>query len=185
MESTARREEKLIHFTRTRNGQQEEARLSVTVPAGVRDKQRLKLRGEGGEGLNGGPRGDLYIEINLLPHPLFTRQEQDVCMDLPISFVDAIRGADVEIPTLMGRVKLKIAQGSHTGQVLRLRKKGFPAIGKHPQGDMLVRLIVDIPKKMTKSELALVEKLSEVAKNTPMVEAFKKKVGEIYRSRKV
>ncbi|MCB0389716.1 MAG: DnaJ domain-containing protein [Bdellovibrionales bacterium] len=175
--------EKTINFIRKRQLKDDHARISVTVPPGVKDGQRLKLRGEGDTPSGGGEAGDLYVVINLQKHTLFERDGQNVLLELPISFVDAIMGVSVEIPTLTGKAKLNIQPGTNSGKVLRLKGKGFSKIGDQSTGDMLVKIIVDIPKDLTNEQLKLIEKLSSVAKGSPLVKEFNSKVEKLLKDR--
>lgn len=176
--------EKVISFMRQRGGREEPAKLSVTVPAGVKDSQRLKLSQEGDTPLTGGSAGDLYVIIHLDEHPIFKRHENDVTLDLPISYVDAILGTSIEIPTLTGRAALKIPPGTHSGQLFRLKAKGFPRMGALGSGDMIVKILVDTPEKLSASEKELVMKLSQSTEETPRVKAFKEKAQQVLRTRK-
>ncbi len=182
-EEAAKGCEKTINFIRKRGLKDDHARISVTIPAGVKEGQRLKLKGEGDSPPSGGEAGDLYVVVNMQKHPLFHRDEQNILMDLPISFVDAILGTSIEIPTLTGRAKLNIPAGTNSGKILRLKEKGFPKIGSSPTGDMLVRIIVDIPQNLTKEQLKLVEHLSEVAKESPLVKDFRNKSETLLKDR--
>lgn len=183
-EESAMGTEKVISFVRQRNGKDETAKLSVNVPAGVKEDQRLKLAGEGDVSPNGGAPGDLFVIIKVQDHPLFKRQESDITMDLPVTYTDAILGTSVEIPTLTGKAVIRIPPGTHTGQTFRLKGKGFPKIGGFGSGDMLVRLIVDTPEKISNRQKELLEELSKAGEETPLVKAYKDKVANIMRSKK-
>lgn len=176
--------EKTIHFIRQRNGRDETAKLAVKVPAGVKHGQRLRLAQEGDTGLNGGAAGDLFVIINVLEHPLFKREEDDVTLDLPLSFVDATLGTQAEIPTLTGKVQLKIPEGTQSGRVFRLKGKGFPKTGGFGTGDMLVRIVVDTPQEISETQRRLLEELAKTSMTTPQVKAFNEKVQQLMRSRK-
>ncbi len=166
--------EKTISFMRQRNGNEESARLSVSVPAGVKDGQKLKLRGEGDSA--GGAAGDLYVIIQISEHPIFKRSESDVLLDLPISYLDAILGTNAEIPTLTGKASLKIPAGTHSGQTFRLKGKGFPKIGGLGTGDLLVKIVIDVPSRLSTEEKEHLSKLSGLASETPLVKSFKEKL---------
>ncbi|MGZ3748939.1 MAG: DnaJ C-terminal domain-containing protein, partial [Pseudobdellovibrionaceae bacterium] len=183
-EESALGAEKIISFVRQRGGKDETAKLSVNVPAGVKEDQRLKLAGEGDTSLSGGPPGDLYVIIKVQEHPLFKRQDSDILIDLPVTYTDAILGTSVEIPTLTGKAMIRIPPGTHTGQTFRLKGKGFPKIGGFGSGDMLVRLIVDTPEKISARQKELLEELSKAGEETPLVKAFKEKVVNIMRNKK-
>jgi DnaJ-class molecular chaperone len=119
--------------------------LEVRIPAAVKDGQQIRLRGKGGEGRNGGPAGDVLITINLAPHPHFTRDGQDLRLELPISLKEAILGGSVKVPTLSGPVSLTIPPHSNSGQILRLKGKGLPQGGEKAPGDLFARLSVTLP----------------------------------------
>lgn len=176
--------EKIISFIRQRNGRDETAKLSVNVPAGVKDDQRLKLSGEGDGPVGGGANGDLYVIIKVQEHPLFKRQDSDIILDLPISYTDAILGTSVEIPTITGKAVIRIPPGTHSGQTFRLKGKGFPKVGGFGAGDMLARLIVDTPEKISGRQKELLEELSKAGDETPLVKAYKEKVANMMRNKK-
>jgi molecular chaperone DnaJ len=176
--------EKTISFLRQRNGKEDSARLSVKIPAGVKQGQRLKLAGEGDGGPNGGAAGDLYVIINVQDHPLFTREDDDVLIDVPVNYVDAILGSEVEIPTLTGRVALKIPPGTHSGQIFRLKGKGFPKVGGFGAGDMRIRALVDTPANLSGKQKDLLQELAKTAEETPLVKSFKEKMTQLMRNRK-
>lgn len=176
--------EKIISFSRQRGSREESTKLSVNVPAGVKENQRLKLSGEGDTNASGNLPGDLYVIIHLEEHPLFTRQDHDVLMDLPLSYIDAIVGTSVEIPTLSGKAALKIPEGTHSGQLFRLKSKGFPKLGSMGAGDMIVRVLVDTPAKISPQERELIQKLSQTSSETPLVKSFKEKSSQLLKFRK-
>jgi len=183
-EESALGSEKTISFIRQKNGKEDTARLAVKVPAGVKQGQRLKLNGEGDAGPNGGASGDLYVIINVQDHILFKREEDDVVIDIPVNYVDAILGSEIEVPTLTGRLALKIPAGSHSGQVFRVKGKGFPKTGGFGSGDMLVRILVDTPTSLTARQKELVQELAKTGEETPQVKEFKNKMAQILRTRK-
>lgn len=183
-EEAAKGCEKTISFVRRRGNKEETAKLSITVPSGVRHGQRLKLRGEGDVGGKGGTPGDLYVIVNLQNHGLFKREENDLIMELPLSFVDAILGTEIEIPTLLGKASLRIPEGTHSGQVFRLKNKGFPAIGEHAAGDMLIRVLVDTPQNLSENDKAMIAQLSHLTEKSPLVVEFNAKLQKVLRNRK-
>lgn len=183
LEEAALGAEKMLSFVRTRNGREDTARLSVTIPKGVREGQRLKLKGEGDSG-PGGPAGDLYVIVNMQSHPLFERRDQDIHMDLPLTFVDAILGTTVEVPTLTGVAQLRVPPGTHSGQMFRLKGKGLPDLSGGTAGDMLIKAIIDIPSGLSETEKQAVANLQDVAGKTPLVANFKSAVSQLLRSRK-
>jgi molecular chaperone DnaJ len=175
--------EKLITFVRQSGSKEENARLSVNIPAGVKEGQRLKLAGEGDKPTSGSP-GDLYVIIEMQDHPLFRREENDVILDLPVSYTDAILGKTIEIPTLFGKAEIKIPPGTHSGQNFRLKSKGFPRIGATGSGDMLVRVIVDTPAKTNSRQKELLEELQRYNEETPLVKSYQEKMQSLLRNRK-
>lgn len=176
--------EKIISFVRQRGSKEESAKLSVHVPAGVKEGQRLKLAGEGDAGPGGGPPGDLYVIINIQEHPLFKREENDVTLDVPIVYTEAILGTNIEVPTLTGKAMIRIPPGTHSGQLFRLKGKGFPKLGGFGSGDMLVRILVDTPHHLSSRQKDLVEELAKSSEVTPLVKNFQEKVSQLNRTRK-
>lgn len=183
-EEAAAGAEKTISFIRQRGGKEETAKLAVNVPAGVKAGQRLKLRGEGDAAATGGSTGDLYVIINIQDHALFKRVENDVHMDLPVSFLDAVTGTTVEIPTLTGKASLKIPAGTPSGQIFRLKGKGFSSVGAAGGGDMLVRIVIDVPRDLTEEQRENLKKFSSTLKATPLVKSYQEKVDRIIKAKK-
>lgn len=122
--------------------------IEVDIPAGIDDGQMIKLSGQGEIGSKGGPRGDLYIAVSIQPHPLFTREGNDIYFDMPITFVQATLGDEIEVPTLDGKVKYTVPEGTQTGTVFRLREKGIPRLRGNTRGDQYIKVVVDTPKKL-------------------------------------
>jgi molecular chaperone DnaJ len=123
--------------------------LSVKVPAGVDDGDRIRLSGEGEAGRNGGPPGDLYVEVRVNPHKLFNRDGADLSCEVPISFATATLGGEVELPTLDGHVSLKIPAGTQSGKVFRLRGKGVTIVRDPRKGDLFAQVAVETPVNLT------------------------------------
>lgn len=183
LEEAATGTEKRISFVRQRNGREDSAKLSITVPAGVKGGQRLKLRNEGDGPVGPGKPGDLYVIIGFQDHPLFKRKDNDVLMELPVSFVDALVGTQVEVPTLTGKASLGIPAGTHPGQIFRLKGKGFPDIGGYAPGDMLIKIIVDVPNNIGEEDKQALEKLRKIANSSPQVVDFKDKMKRLMQQR--
>ena len=131
---------------------QKKAQIAVKIPAGVDTGQRLKLTGEGEAGDRGGQPGDLYVTINILEHEFFTREEADVLCDVPVTFVQASLGAEIDVPTLEGKVKLKIPAGTQSHKTLRLKNKCLDRLGSYGRGDQLVRIIVEVTSNLNKDQ---------------------------------
>jgi molecular chaperone DnaJ len=175
--------EKVVSFMRQNGSKEEAAKLSVSVPPGVKEGQRLKLSNEGDKP-SGVPAGDLYVIINIQEHLLFKREEHDVMLDMPVTYTDAILGAEIEVPTLAGKVQIKIPSGTHSGQTLRLKGKGFPKLGGIGNGDMLLRLIVDTPAKINSRQKEILEELQKYNEETPLIKNYKEKLETVLKSRK-
>lgn len=135
----------------------EQKTLSVKIPAGVDSGDRIRLAGEGEAGENGGPPGDLYVQIKVRPHPIFTREDSDLYCEVPISFTTAVLGGELDVPTLEGRVKLKIPPETQTGKMFRLRGKGVRSVHGGAVGDLLCRVEIETPVHLTRRQKELLE----------------------------
>ena len=139
--------------------------FSVKIPAGVRDGQRIRVRGRGEAGGAGVAAGDLYVKVRVAPHRIFGRRDADLTLDLPVSYSEATLGANVKVPTLNGPVTLKIPAGTANGRTFRVRGKGVPK--KNGHGDLLVTVNVEVPKKISREEKELLSRLQDVQKESP------------------
>lgn len=139
--------------------------LSVKVPAGVDVGDRIRLSGEGEAGAQGGPAGDLYVVVNVKAHDFFERDGRNLHCEVPISIVDAALGGELEVPTLDGRVKLKIPEGTQTGKLFRLRGKGVTPVRGGGVGDLICRVLVETPVSLNKRQRELLEELRETLKD--------------------
>lgn len=159
-----------------------EMSLTVKVPPGVDTGTRLRLSGEGEPGDDGGPPGDLYVVIHVREHPLFQREENDILCEVPISFVDAALGASVDVPTLEGRVKMKIPAGTQSGKVLRLKGRGVPDLNGYDRGDQHVRIVVETPTNLSKEQKRLLEEFARIStpESNPQGRTFWDKAREIF-----
>ncbi|OUR93714.1 molecular chaperone DnaJ [Halobacteriovorax marinus] len=157
--------------------------LSVKVPAGIDHGQRLKLSGEGDAGIKGGPGGDLYVVIDIQEHELFERDGFDVHCTIPISFSKAALGADIEVPTLDGKVSVKVPAGTQAGKKMRLKGKGIQRLGGYGQGDQIMHIHVETPQKISKEQEELFQKLSEFDNevSNPMSRGFFDKVKDLFQ----
>ncbi|MFT6429690.1 MAG: molecular chaperone DnaJ [Halopseudomonas sp.] len=140
---------------------EEQKTLSVKVPAGVDTGDRIRLAGEGEAGVNGGPAGDLYVVVSVREHKIFERDGKNLFCEVPISFADAALGGELEVPTLDGRVKLKIPDGTQTGKLFRLRGKGVTPVRGGSPGDLLCRVVIETPVNLTKHQRELIQELRE------------------------
>ncbi len=134
--------------------------LSVKVPAGVDSSDRIRLTGEGEAGESGGPAGDLYVQIRVKPHPIFSREENTLYCEVPISFTTAALGGELDVPTLDGRAPLKISAGTQTGKVFRLHGKGVKPVRGGATGDLLCRVMVETPVNLTREQKDLLEQFA-------------------------
>lgn len=137
----------------------EQQTLEVSIPAGVDDGDRVRLAGKGEAGDKGMPNGDLYVEVRVQPHEVFTRRGADLHMDIPVSMVTAALGDEVEVPTLDGKIKVKIAEGTQSGKLLRVRGKGVTTVRGHMQGDLICRIVVQTPTNLTTEQKDLLKQL--------------------------
>ena len=150
-------------------------KVKVKVPAGVDHGQSVRVRGEGCVGTNGGPSGDLLVEIYIKRHPIFAREEYDVLCEVPISFSQAALGAEIEVPTLDGKVKFDLPEGTQTGKEFVLRDKGIPQVGNaRRRGNHRFTVVVETPTKLTKEQKDLLRQLDEtmVQAETPKIKKF-------------
>ena len=136
-------------------------KLSVKVPAGVSTGDRIRLGGEGEAGRNGGPAGDLYVEINVRPHPIFEREGDDLSCEVPLSFATAVLGGAVNVPTLEGEVSLKIPAETQSGRVFRLRGKGVKPVLGGSQGDLYCRVMVETPVNLSSEQRDLLRQFDD------------------------
>lgn len=143
---------------------------------------RLKLQGEGEAGPHWGDRGDLYVVIAVKEHPLFSRHGDDLYCEVPVSFVQAALGAELEIPSFFGMTKLKIHHGTQSGAEFRIRGKGVPRLRGHDQGDLVVRVVVEVPKRLTTKQRELLEAYAalENGEGSPLVQNFFEKVKGLF-----
>jgi len=157
--------------------------LSVRIPPGVDNGSRLKLRGEGEAGYGGGTPGDLYVIIHVKEHSLFVRQENHIVIEVPISFPQAALGCDIEVPTLEGKVNLKVPSGTQSGKVLRLKGKGIVDLHGYGRGDQLIRVVVETPRSLTARQHELLEefaKLDGKAVNHPLSKGFVDQIKKMF-----
>ncbi|MBI4152343.1 molecular chaperone DnaJ [Candidatus Woesearchaeota archaeon] len=135
--------------------------IEITIPAGVEEGMRLRLRGEGGVGTQNGPSGDLYVEVHLRPHDYFSRKENDLLLTMPLSFTQAVLGDDIEVPTIDGKAMLKIPAGTQSETVFKMAGKGLPSLHGDRRGDQLVKVHLQVPSRLTKKQKELILQLKE------------------------
>jgi len=139
----------------------ESKKLSVKIPAGVDTGDRVRLSGEGEAGVHGGGTGDLYVQVNIKKHPIFERHDSDLHCEVPISFITAALGGSIEVPTLEGRVTLKIPSETQTSKVFRLRGKGMKSVRGYAQGDLLCKVVVETPVNLSGEQKELLTQLQD------------------------
>ncbi len=147
-------------------------RYAVKIPAGARTGTRIRLKGKGEAGHNGGPAGDLYVVVDVEPSPLFERRGADLVLEVPVTYAEAALGASVEIPTPDGSVALKIPAGTESGKLLRVKGRGAPRLKGNGRGDLLARVRVTVPKKLTKAEREALEGYQKVSRENPRDRVF-------------
>ena len=135
--------------------------LSVKVPPGVDTGDRIRLSGEGEAGANGAPPGDLYVQVDVAEHPIFTRDATNLYCDVPLKFADAALGGEIDVPTLDGRVKLKVPPETQTGKLFRLRGRGVPAVRGGPTGDLLCRVVIETPVRLSDKQKDLLRQFDD------------------------
>ena len=137
--------------------------FQVKIPAGAKDGTRIRLKGRGEQGRNGGPPGDLYVVARVAGSPLYERRGSDLIVDVPVSYADAVLGASIEVPTPEGPISLKVPAGSQPGKLLKVKGRGAPKLKGGGKGDLLARLRLTVPEKVSKKERELLEELRKVS----------------------
>lgn len=157
-------------------------KIKVKIPAGVDNGSRLRIAHEGEAGLRGGPSGDLYVYIFVKPHKLFVREGNEVICEVPISFVQASLGDEIEVPTLDGKVKFRIPEGTQNGSIFRLKEKGIPFLRGHGRGDQHVKVKVVTPQKLTEKQRQLLLEFAQLGGENvnPEQKNFFKKVKDVF-----
>ncbi len=153
--------------------------IQVKMPAGVDTGSRLRISNEGEMGLYGGPPGDLYIVLNIEEHPFFKREGNDLYCDVPLSFPQAALGSEIEVPTIEGTANIKIPQGTPSGRIFYLKGKGIPRLGGRSRGDQIVRVYVDVPKKITPRQKEILEEFAQI-NGDEVSKSFKEKLKDLF-----
>ena len=159
--------------------------LSVKIPAGVDEGDRIRLAGEGEPGVNGGPPGDLYVQIQVKPHPVFQRESDDLHCEMPISISVAALGGEIEIPTLDGAAKLRVPHETQSGKIFRLRGKGIRGVRSHAPGDLLCHVVVETPVNLTERQKELLREVETISsrnteRHNPRAKSWMDKVKEFF-----
>lgn len=156
--------------------------VSFDIPAGIADRQTIRLGGQGDSGVNGGPSGDLHVTVSVKPHPLFTRDGYDIHCEIPVTYTQAVLGDEITVPTIDGNVKYSIGEGTQTGTVFRLKGKGVKKLQRAERGNQYVKIVVEVPKNLNKKQKDLLKafenSLSEknYAKRQSFFEKLKEKI---------
>lgn len=159
--------------------------LEVKIPAGIDDGMRIRSSGNGEPGMNGGPPGDLYVEIHIKPHSVFQRDGDDLHCEMPISFATAALGGEIEVPTLSGKVAFTIPEGTQSGKTFRLRSKGIKGVRSGYAGDLFCHVVVETPVKLTERQKEMLREFELLtteggAKHSPQSKSWKDKVKEFF-----
>jgi len=159
-----------------------ELKLNIKVPPGVENGTRIRYAGEGDAGRSGGPKGDLYVVLAIRPHDFFERDGQDLRCVIPISFPQAALGAEIDIPAIGGNVTIKIPEGTPSGKQLRVRGKGVPFLSNSGRGDLIVQVLVQVPRKLSRTQRDLVSKLAEslTVDNQPTSPSLMEKMKDLF-----
>ena len=153
------------------NGKQRRNRtLKVNIPAGIDDGQSIRLSGQGGAGVNGGPNGDVIVTVSIRPHPIFTRDGSDVICEIPISFTQAALGDTLQVPTIDGKIEYNIPEGTQTGTVFRMRGKGIQNVNGRGRGDQYVRVNIEVPKNLTHKQKELLREFENSTTDENLVQ---------------
>ncbi|MDB5838808.1 MAG: dnaJ [Herminiimonas sp.] len=159
--------------------------LEVKIPAGIDDGMRIRSSGNGEPGMNGGPPGDLYVEIHIKPHSVFQREGDDLHCEMPISFAKAALGGEIEVPTLNGKVSFTVPEGTQSGKTFRLRSKGIKGVRSGYAGDLFCHVVVETPVKLTERQKEMLREFEALtteggAKHSPQTKSWKDKVKEFF-----
>jgi molecular chaperone DnaJ len=159
--------------------------LNVRIPGGIQDGQAVRIRGEGEPSESGGPRGDVYCHVHIKQHPFFRRHNNDLVLQLPISFTQAALGAEIEVPTLRGKTTLKIPHGAQYGDTYRLPGEGLPDLHSRRTGEQIVQILIEVPRKMTKQQEKLLREFAETEDHqvSPEAKGFVERLKEYFSGR--
>ncbi len=155
--------------------------IKINIPAGIDTGNKLRLSGEGNHGLRGGRPGDLYVEVNIIPHEFFKRKGNDIICEVPISIVTAALGGEIEVPTIDGKSKVKVNEGTQNNTVYKIKGKGFPDIYSNRKGDQLVYINVEVPTNLNSKQKELLREFERISngKNSPKTTSFFEKIRKL------
>lgn len=170
-QGTGKRIRRICPQCRGRGFERKKQTVEINIPAGIANGQQLRVAGKGGRGVNGGPNGDLYVEINVQNDPKFARNGNDILLDIPVSAVDATLGTQVDVPTIYGDVSMKIPAGTQDSTKMRLKGKGIPDLHSGRKGDQIVTVRIKVDTNLSSEERALYEKLQQLQGSNPNKES--------------
>jgi molecular chaperone DnaJ len=159
------------------------SRIKLKIPAGIEDGSRLRSSRNGEAGIRGGPPGDLYVVMHIREHEIFEREEDNLFCEIPVKFVTAAIGGEVRVPTLEGEASLKIPPGTQGATMFKLRGKGMPSLSTGVRGDLLVRVLVEVPSRLNAEQRRKLEEFAELMgdENTPLHKSFFEKAKEFFK----
>jgi molecular chaperone DnaJ len=160
-----------------------ERTVSLKIPPGIDTGIRLRVTGEGEAGSHGGPPGDLYVVLNVAPHPFFKRKENDLLCEVPISFVQAAMGGEIEVPTIDGKSNIKVPAGTPSGKVFHLKGKGIPRLQGYGKGDQFVSVFIDVPKKLSARQKELLHEFADIS-GDDISKGFMDKIKDMFKEAK-
>ncbi len=162
---------------------EQKSRIKLNIPAGIDEGSRLRSSGNGEAGSRGGPSGDLYVVMHIKEHPIFQREEDNLYCEVPISFALATLGGETAVPTLEGKASLKVPVGTQSGQVFKLRGKGIKNVGGRGQGDLLARVLVEVPTRLNAAQRQKLEEFANLCgeENTPLHKGFFDRAKDFFR----
>ena len=163
--------------------QRKNKKVEVTIPAGIDNMQRVALRGRGNVGQNGGPAGDLIVEVGIRPHPVFERDGYNIYCEVPVSFAEAALGAEIKVPTLEGDYSYKLPEGTQTGTTVTLRGKGIQYLNSKAKGDLLFTVVIEVPKNLSEAQKKLLREFDQSCddRNMSAKATFKEKLKNIFK----
>ena len=158
-------------------------RIKLKIPAGIADGSRLRSPRNGEAGIRGGPQGDLYVVVHVQEHKIFQRDQDNLYCEVPIAFTLATLGGEVPVPTLEGKANVKISAGTQSGQIFKLRGKGIVHVNGRERGDLLVRVMVEVPTRLNAEQRAKLQEFAELCgeENTPLRKNFFERAKEFFR----
>lgn len=172
----------ITHICKTCNGQgqtQKQKSINLKIPTGVDSDSRLKISGEGEPGIYGGPKGDLYVVLNVKEHPFFKRDGTEIFCEIPVSFTQVALGAEIEVPTLDGTATLKIPSGTQSEHLFYLKGKGAPRVGGHQRGNQIIKIFIEVPKKLSEKQKELLEEFESLHADESS-KSFKDKLKDLF-----